>query len=162
MRKGMDMKSLKDLLDTAIEQEVESQKLYRQGADMVNDKETQQFLRRLEKEEIEHEKMLFNIKETRIYDLSVSVNDEELLQDVKTSHGSNQLTFDKEQTIEEIFEIALKREYMAQRRYEIARDAVVEDELKQLFQSLADQEANHHRDVEKQFNIIKGDFGPEM
>ncbi len=156
------MITLKTLLEAAIEEEQNAQQLYRRGADMVDDKETKQFLNRLENEEKEHEKMIFNIKETGLYDLDVQITNDSILDEIKQSHGNDSIAFDKEHSIEDVFEIALKREYQAQRLYTNIRDSVQQEELKKLFQGLADQEADHHRDVEKQFNLLKGIMGPEM
>ena len=56
------MKTLKNLLDVAIQQEINSQKLYRFGMTLVDDKESKQLLNRLVEEEVQHENMLYNIR----------------------------------------------------------------------------------------------------
>lgn len=156
------MFTLKDLLDYAIQQEIDSQTLYRRGAELVKDAATQQFLRRLEKEEVEHEKMLFNIRETGLYNLDVAFKEEHLLEDAKHSHGSNLFIFDERWTMENVLEIALKREYRARLIYEAAAQSAPDEEMKMLFKNLAAAEAIHHREVEKQYKLHRGTMGEEL
>jgi rubrerythrin len=156
------MKTLKDLLNIAIEQEVGAQKLYARGAEIADNEKTRQFLRRLEKEEIEHEKMLFNIRETGIYDLTLPIGDESVFEVAKNSHGGNSLEPNKNWKIKDIWEIALQREYLAQQRYLKAAAASKDEELVTLFNNLARDEENHHRVVEQQFKMQTGQMKEEF
>jgi rubrerythrin len=156
------MKTLEHLLDLAIEQEIGAQKLYAHGAEIATDEKTRQFLRRLEKEEIEHEKMLYNIKVTGMYDLTIPIHDESIFEIARESHGGNTMDMNKNWTIQDIWEIALKREYLAQQRYLKAADSVQDEELVTLFNNLAKDEENHHRVVEKQFKMHTGQMREEF
>ncbi len=156
------MKTLKDLVDAAIQQEKNAQALYRNGADIVEDQETKQFLNKLAKEEVEHEKMLFNIKDNELFDLDVPLKNEAVIDDTKSSHGDDDRTFEKDLSIEAVFEIALKREFQAQQVYKAAADSVAHDELKQLFLSIAAEEENHHKIIERQYAMFKGEMGNEL
>jgi len=156
------MFTLRELLDYAIQQEIDSQVLYRRGAEKVTDDKTRQFLRKLEKEEVEHEKMLFNIRETGMYDLGSIFTDRRLIELAGHSHGSNTFEFNESWTIDNILNIALKREFAAKTVYEVAAESAQDQELKTLFSNLAETEAIHHRDVEKYYKMHTGVMGEEF
>ncbi|HHJ52426.1 MAG TPA: hypothetical protein ENJ89_04460 [Caldithrix abyssi] len=156
------MNTLKELLDIAIQAEIDAQKLYRRGAQIAEDKETQQFLEQLVMEEVRHENMLFNIRETGMYDLDVEIPNEEIFEMARTSHETGQVNFEPDWDVEKILEVALKREFNAQKRYAAAAESVKDDELITLFRNLAEEEGNHHRKVERQYNLLKGKMGKEL
>ena len=156
------MNTLKDLIEMAIKQEQNSQKLYQRGMDIAQDDETKKFFKRLRDEEIEHEKMLFNIKETELYDMSVEINDPQLLEMAQSSHGSDDLYLPEDLTIADVLEMAMKRENTARIRYERAAKIAREDEVKKLLNNLAREEETHRLHVEKYFKMHKGLFGEEI
>ncbi|MEJ2543886.1 MAG: ferritin family protein [Calditrichaceae bacterium] len=155
------MNTLKDFLNLAIDQEINAQKLYKHGASVAKDEKSIQFLNRLEKEEIEHEKTLFNIRETGIFDLDIPIEDESIFDVALTSHGDRP-ELDKNLTIEQVWEIALKREYMAQQRYLKAAKAVKDDELIMLLNNLARDEEQHYKVVDQQFKMQTGSMREEF
>ena len=156
------MKTLRDLLDIAIQQEVDSQKLYRFGMEIVKDKKAQEFLKQLAEEEVRHENTLINIKETELYDLDVPVNDESVFPQIQESHGENQAELNENLTIEDILEIALKREFAAGKVFAAAAKAAKDRELITLFENLAKEEEIHHRRVEKEYRLLTGKMGEEL
>jgi len=156
------MNTLKELLDIAIEAEVNAQKLYRRGAQVAGDRETKQFLEQLVLEEVRHENMLFNIRETGMYDLEVEIPDDSLFETARRSHGSEDVNFAEDWTVEQILEVALKREFNAQKRYEAAAKAVDDPELITLFENLAKEEGAHHRKVQRQYSLLRGKMGDEL
>jgi len=156
------MKNLSDLLDLAIDQEVRSQELYRRGIDIVNDKETRFFLKELADEEVQHEKLLKNIKENGLFDLKAVVTDLSVFKHDEASHGPESIHFKPEWKMEEILELALKREFRANQLFQAMASTTVDKELKTLFLNLAEEEINHHRAVERKYNLQKGLMGPEI
>ena len=156
------MKTLNDLLEVGIAQELSSQELYRNGLTIVSDSETKSFLEELVKEEEEHEKVLLNIKETGIYNLDTVVEDESLWQKSSESHETKNQEFNENWTIEDVLTLALKREYRAQKIFETAAKASTDNELIELFTNLAQEEVNHHKNIEKKFKIKKGIMGDDM
>ncbi|GEM_PF-1835937 len=156
------MKTLKDLLDIGIEQERASQELYRNGLTVVEDKDSKAFLEELVKEEEQHEKLLYNIKETAIYNLNAVVNDESLWQKSRDSHATDDQPFNASWTIEDVLTLALKREYRAQKIFETAALAATDEDLKELFTTLAQEEINHHKNIERRFKLKQGLLGDEM
>ena len=159
---GVAMHTLKDLLDVAIQGEVNSQKLYQRGVEVAGDDEIRAFFKRLVKEETMHENMLFNIRETELYDLSVKVDDPDLFEAARSSHGSANIAFDENWTTEDILNAAMTREFNAMKRYKAAADATANLELKTLFSNLSEEESHHHRVVEHQYNLLKGLAGKEL
>ncbi|MBN1407466.1 MAG: ferritin family protein [Calditrichaceae bacterium] len=155
------MHTLKDFLNLAIDQEINAQKLYKHGASVAKDEKSRQFLNRLEREEIEHEKTLFNIRETGIFDLDIPIEDESVFDVALTSHGARP-DMDENLTIEQVWEIALKREYMAQQRYLRAAKSVKDKELAELLNNLARDEEQHYKVVDQQFKMHTGSMREEF
>ncbi len=159
----MRMRTLADLLDVAIQQEKDSQALYQHGLTLVEDNDAKNLLAKLVKEEIRHEATLTNIKATALYNLNLEIGNDAMFDKTGRSHGDNKAqNFDSIQTIEEILEIALRREYKAQMVFEAAADSAKDDELKDLMRNLAEEEKIHHREVDKQYRILKGEMGNEL
>ena len=156
------MKTLKDLLEIGIAQELASQELYRNGLTVVKDDDSRSFLEELVKEEEQHEKLLYNIKETGIYNLDAVVEDESLWHKSRDSHAADDRPFDESWTIEDVLTLALKREYRAQKIFETAALATTDEELKELFTNLAQEEINHHKNIERRYKLKKGTLGDEM
>ena len=156
------MNTLKELLELAIEQEVNSQKLYARGREISKEDEVKQFFSRLVKEEEIHEKILYNILATELYDLDTTIDDPSLFEMARASHGDNKAAFDPHWTIEEIMEIALKREYNAKKRYEAAARSTDDQELITFFTKLAEEETWHHKVIDKEYRLLKGLMGKEL
>jgi rubrerythrin len=155
------MHTLKDFLNLAIDQEINAQKLYKHGATVAKDEKSKQFLNRLEKEEIEHEKTLFNVRETGIFDLNTPIDDESIFDVALTSHGARS-ELNEKLTIEQVWEIALKREFMAQQRYLKAAKSVKDKELVTLLNNLARDEEQHHKVVNQQYKMHTGSMREEF
>jgi len=150
------MSTLKDILDAAIQGEINAQKLYQRGVDIAQNDEIKKFFEQLVKEETNHENILFNLKATEVYNLDVPVTDPELVEEIKNSHGNINVAFDESWDMNMVLETALKREFGAMNRYKKAAEASTDDELSTLFNNLSLEEASHHKRIEKQFNKIQG------
>ena len=148
------MGTLKELLDIAIQGEVNSQKLYQRGVDTAETDEIKRFFEQLVKEETKHENLLFNIRETELYDLDIPVDDPEMFDAARSSHGN--AAFDENWNTEEILAAAMKREYTAMTRYKKAAESTDNEELITLFTNLSAEESNHHKTIEKRYNMLKG------
>lgn len=156
------MKTLKDLLTVAIQQEINAQKLYRHAMTLVEGDEAKNFLKELADAEVEHEKLLFNIRETGMFDLDVEITDPELLKVAEVSHTTDEENFSTDWSMEKILDLALKREYRAQQMYEGAAKMVDDEEVVTLFNNLAAEEGNHHKNIERKFDLLTGSMGPEI
>ena len=154
-------KTLNDLLDFAINAEISAQKLYTEASDIVDDQSGKLFLTDLAKEEKGHQTMLESIKEMEIFDGSITVDEESLFEAGKDIHVTND-NFSKENDIEQVMLIALKREFKAKTRYEKMAEITNNDELKSIFSTLAKEEENHHKTISKKYNLQQGEMGYEM
>ncbi len=150
------MSTLKDVLDVAIQGEKDSQALYQRGVDIADDKKVKEFFQRLVKEENLHETILFSIKDTGLYDLTVPVKNPEVMNAVRDAHGVGTVVYEEGWDVEQILSVALKREFTALNRYETAANASTNEELASLLKNLSDEEAMHPRVIEKQYNVLKG------
>ncbi len=157
----MMISKLDDFLKLAIQLEISSQKFYQDAINKTSDREIQNFLRSLVDEEKSHEKILSSIREMGIYRVSTPV-------DQKTAMAiqqSNDLPFPElgaRPTLTEIYRSALQRETRAQQLFQHLARVTENEDLKELFINLAEEELNHHRRIEKEYRAQTGQFGPEI
>jgi rubrerythrin len=156
----MSIKTLGDLLEIAIQHEVSSQKFYQDSLEKTDDLKVQNFLKSLIEEEKGHERILLNIRQMEIYDDSVPV-DENLVNDALHSHDIEIPDLSMEPALEEIYEIALKRETKAYNIFKQMAVTVKNDELRDLFENLADEELNHHKNINNKYHAQTGQMGYE-
>jgi len=154
-------KTLNDLLDFAINAEISAQKLYSEASTIVDDPKGKLFLQGLADEERGHQTMLESIKEMELFDGKLIVDEESLFEAGKDIHITND-KFSKDNDIEQIMLIALKREYKAKTRYEKMADITKNSELKTIFSKLAKEEELHHKTISKKFDLQRGESGYEM
>jgi len=154
-------KTLNDLLNIAIDFEVSSQKFYKDALTKVTDEKVKLFLKKLVEEEEGHETMLESIKEMEIFDGSIVLDDTSLL-DMSGSTHKTEDKINSSSTIEDILNIALKREYRAKIVFEKMAQTTNNDELKSTFQKLAEEEELHHKEIAKKFSLQQGEMGYEM
>ena len=156
----MSVTKLGDLLEIAIQHEVSSQKFYQDSLGKTNDPKVQNFLKALIEEEKGHERILLNIKQMEIYDASVPV-DQNLLHDASHSHDIQIPELSVQPNLEEIYEIALKRETKAYNIFKKMADSVENAELKELFKNLAEEELTHHKNIDNKYHAQTGQMGYE-
>ena len=156
----MSIKTLGDLLNIAIQHEVSSQKFYQDSLERTGDLKVQNFLKSLIEEEKGHERILLNIRQMEIYDDSVPV-DENLINEAQHSHDIEIPELSVEPALEEIYEIALKRETKAYNIFKQMAATVKNDELRELFENLADEELNHHKNIDNKYHAQTGQMGYE-
>ena len=154
-------KTLNDLLDFAINAEIAAQELYSEASEIVKDQDGKLFLNGLVEEERGHQTMLESIKEMELFDGNLMVDEASLFEAGKDIHITKD-NFSKDNDIEQIMLIALKREYKAKIRYERMADINKNDEFKFIFSKLAKEEELHHRTISKKFDLQRGESGYEM
>lgn len=151
-----------ELLDIAIQHEVSSQNLYAGMLEKTNNVEMQNFLKSLVEEEKGHEDLLTTMKEMEIYDGSIVVEDTSLIKGVEQSHTTAKEPEAPPESIEQILELALTRETKAQNLFLTLAKSSKNEELKTMFENLAEEEMNHHHDIQKKFAMQQGTMGFEM
>jgi len=154
--------TLNELLDIAIDHEIDSWKLYEQLQAIVADDQARTFLKGLVKEEKTHEDLLYTVRHMEIYDGTVQIDASKVQQSVAGSHAaSKEITGDS--SINDVLELALQREHRAQTIFvQLAATPDLHAELKQLFEKLAIEEVTHHQNIQKKFAIQTGEMGYEM
>jgi rubrerythrin len=158
--KIMSENTLNDLLDVAIKAEVKAQKFYEEASIKFSDPKVQNFFRSLVNEEKKHERILLNIKEMEIYDGSVAVK-EDILEDARDAHEAENAKLSGDDQLEQIYEVALKREIKAHNTYKHIADLSQNEEIKALFENLADDELDHHKRIEMKYHAQTGQMGYE-
>ena len=153
-------KTLNDLLEMAIQDEITSQKFYLDGCSKTNDKTIHSFLTSLANDEKEHERVLKGVLEMEIYDGSITVG-AEFLEKGSGAHVTEGDEISAKLTLDQVFEIALKKETKAYLVYSHIADNLDDDELKKLFSGLAEQEQFHYKKIEQKFHARTGQMGYE-
>ncbi len=154
--------TINDLLTTAINHEVSSQKLYAELQAVVGDPAAVAFLGELVEEEKHHEELLLNVRDLELYDGSIAVSDAIVAQEVEASHGTAPVAVTADSSIEDVLELALRREHRAQQLFLRLAATDVHPELKELFEKLAVEEMQHHHQIQKKFAMHTGTMGYEM
>jgi rubrerythrin len=139
MRGSESYVSMAEFVAKAIEFEVESAEFYRDLADRVENHDSVETLRELEKQERDHASTL------RDYDLPE--DDDSRLQ-FKPRLSLNMPPAPKKTDVGTLFKHAIERERKSARLYDFASDLAAGD-FKQLLSSLADFERGHEEDLKR-------------
>jgi rubrerythrin len=156
------MKTLKDLLNMAIDQEISSQQLYRKGLELTENKDAHALLKQLIEEEINHQSILEGVRSSGMYDPSIIIKDESVFERAVLFHNDADDELPKDLNIDTVFDFALKREFNAVKTFKLLANAIDHPELKTLLSNLAKEEENHHYNVDKHYKLIKGLMGKEI
>lgn len=154
--------TLDDLLAAAIEQEIQSQEVYRRAHEQVSDVEAKAFLAELVAEEERHQRLLESVREMEIYDGSVAVPEAADLDAASASHGAKVADLGPAATAESVLETALGREHRARTTFARMAKAACHPELRTLFEKLAEEEDSHHRRIERYYRTSRGETVEEM
>ncbi len=158
----MKQRTLDDLLAVAIEQEIQSQELYKRAIGKTSDPATQAFLRTLIEEEERHQRLLESVREMQIYDGSVAVGEAEELELASASHGFPDQELEDAASVDAVLEVALAREHRARITFTRMAAVAKHPELQTLFKKLADEEDSHHQRIERKYRTDRGETIDEM
>lgn len=154
-------KTLNDLLDAAIKEEIAAKKYYYDARDKTEVAKLKEFFNTLANDEKGHERILSGVKEMELYDGLLLV-DEELVNNIE---GAHQIPDEKpidEMNIEEAMEVAIKKENKANKVYTHMAEMSPHEELNKLFSSLASDEKRHADSIERNYKIHTGQMGWEQ
>ncbi len=146
-------KSINDVLDFAIEQEQEAIDFYTELAKQAKSKDVKEIFLEFVKEEINHKSKLMKIKaegnlatisDDSVQDLLIS----NYLAPVKPSH---------DMSYQDTLIVVMKKEKAAYNLYKTLSKISTSQEMKDIFNRLAMEEANHKLQFEKEYddNILK-------
>jgi len=135
----MEYKSLKEIIEIAIEKEAEAFNIYNRAAEQATERSVRKLFEDLAKEEVKHQEIL------------QSLDTSELLGDIhipkSTESRSIDFLVDKPiesvDNIQDVFIFAMKRERLAQQFYEDTAKAVSDSQTQELLFLLAEEEKNH-------------------
>jgi rubrerythrin len=153
-------KTLNDLLDAAIRDEIAAQKYYLDALEKTNDAKLKDFFKSLAKEEKGHERILTGVKEMGIYDGSLSV-DENSVREIEGAHVIPDEEPIEDMSLERAMEVAMKKEAKATQVYSHMELSSTQEELKKLFSSLSSDERRHAKLIDEKYRIHTGQMGWE-
>jgi rubrerythrin len=154
------VKTLDDLLDAAIRDEIAAQKFYLGALEKTKNAKLQEFFNSLAKEEKGHERILLGVKEMGLYDGKLPV-DEESVQKIEGAHVIPEEEPLEKMTLERAMEVGIKKEYKASQIYSQMEETTTQEELKKLFSSLASDERRHASKIDEYYRIHTGQMGRE-
>ena len=153
-------KTLNDLLDAAIQDEIAAQKFYLDALEKTKNAKLKEFFNSLAREEKGHERILTGVKEMGIYDGSLPV-DEDSVEKIANAHVIPHEEPIEEMSLERAMEVAMKKENKASEVYGQMEQSSNQEELKKLFSSLSSDERRHASKIDEQFRIHSGQMGRE-
>ncbi len=133
-----EFKSIDDILDFAINSEQEAVDFYTQLADQSEREEMTEIFQQFAKEEMGHKSRLMNIKQTG----SFEVKDTEI-KDLKISDYILDVEPKPNMSYHDALVVAMKKEKAAFKLYLNLADRSPNEEMKNLFLSLAQEESKH-------------------
>lgn len=140
-------KSIDEVLDFAIESEQKAFNFYTKLANQSRNNEMREVFEEFAREEMGHKARLTEIKQTKVFSVS-----EQDVTDLKISDYVVQNEHSANITYQDALVLAMKREKAAYNLYTKLATKAPNDELKVLFQSLAQEEAKHKLRFELEYD----------
>ena len=142
---------LKQVIENAIKEEEYFYNFYKKSAEVAENPEIKEELLKLAEFEKLHKEKLETLNFEEIGDKVVpeklgviQITDEDIL-----------LPFEKFESLKQMFEFAIKQEIAARKTYEILRDSIDDEAAKEMFNKLAQDEANHEMVLTEKLNNLK-------
>lgn len=154
----MHSENLDEILDFAIEKEVEAADFYRTVAKEEHYADTSRMFQEFAGEEDKHKKMLHNFKDKGI---SASLENYELkwINDMQRSDYILDMEYQQGMPYNDILMLAIKREEKALKLYNECLDKVDSADSKKLFQVLCQEEAKHKLTLETMYDDYMAKMG---
>ena len=143
-----DFQTLDDILDFAIVQEIAAQAFYTKLSHEAPSKDMQLFYRTLVEEEQTHEKKLRQLK-SRTFDMAPPD-----LSELQKSGYLDALPISPEMSLKDVLLYALKKERSAKMLYGVMADNMKQQDLADLFKTLAAQEGKHADFFRKEYDDV--------
>jgi rubrerythrin len=139
----MENKKFMEIIEFAIDREEEAANFYRELQGMAKLDSSKIILKELENMEIGHKKVLLNFKNAGLSEYKPKI-----ITDLKISDYMMDVVTHKEMTYQEILISAIKREENALYMYKALAAETDNEEHKNLFNMIADEEAKHKLQLE--------------
>jgi rubrerythrin len=140
--------TLGEILDSAIRNEIKSQHLYRHLASVVAGRGGALFMQRLAEEELGHELRLRRLRSEGDVDIDLELHHPLMGEEVDRSHAVY-VTIDEAASVEDLLELAARREERARLLYERLSALMQESEAAGFFSQLALDERAHESAVRR-------------
>lgn len=141
----MEFKSVEEIIDYAMEKEQEAADFYEQAKDDKNYQAINDLLTDFAAEEIKHYTMLKNLKDEGEKLKSYTLHD---VTDLKISDYMTEINYKPGLSYQDMLHVAMKREEEAYKFYKGLIDKTDNEELKKVFQVLAQEESKHKLTLE--------------
>ncbi len=133
-----DFKNINDILDFAIKREQEAVDFYTNLSSKARNEEMKEVFKEFAMEEVKHKARLQKIKDEGIFEIS-----EEKVLDLKISDYTDNVTPSPELSYEEALRLAMNKEKAAYKLYMKLSTKTDNQNLKEVFLSLAQEESKH-------------------
>jgi len=143
-----EFKSVDDVLDFAISREIEAQALYLKLADMVETPEMAKVFSNLAATELEHKEKLQAIKAGQISIDEENVGNLGITDHVKSVEPHAKMSY------VDMLVVGMKKEETSRKLYSDMAEVTQKQELKELFQKLAQDEAEHKLRFEIEYDLM--------
>jgi rubrerythrin len=154
----MEFKTLRQIVDYAIEREKEAAAFYEEVSEMEYASGSRQMFKDFAAEERKHRKLLENIEQKGIAD---SLEDYEFkwIKDIKRSNYAVDIEYERGMPYNEMLMLAMKREEKAPALYnDLLRQAETADQ-KKIFKMLCQEEAKHKLALETMYDDYMAEMG---
>jgi rubrerythrin len=142
-----EIKTVEEVLNFAINAEQEAVDFYTGLAARSNNDQMKGVFTSFAKEEMKHKARLLGIRENGTYRMT-----DEKVQDLKIADYLDNVKISSEMTYQDALVVAMKKEKNAFRLYLLLSDNAENPEMKQLFLSLAQEEAKHKLRFELEYD----------
>ena len=140
----MSFLELEEIIDFAIEEELGAEKLYLNAAEMAKKENVKLFLKETAAVEKEHAEKLSSLKNSNFMIL-----EKPDLRNLKIGENLPQVELTEDSELVDIITFAIKQEIKAHEQYKNLSMLFPDEEIKKIFDSLANSELKHKNDLEK-------------
>lgn len=152
----MEFNSINDIVDYAIEKEIEAAEFYEEAAETIEMAGAREILKDYAAEERKHEQILKDLKENKA---RIDGYKFEKIQDIKRSDFLVEMTYRPDMNYEDLMRLAMKREEKANKLYLILAKSTDNEEHARFFTMLAQEELKHKNSLEKLYDDYMEQMG---
>jgi rubrerythrin len=142
----MDADTFDQLMQRAIQKEIEARDFYRQASERIADSSVKEIFAEMARQEESHRDQL----EVLRFDPTARVQFAKV-EDFGVAEESDSAPLSFDMSPKEAFQLAMKREQAALEMYQRWADAVEDGEIKRVYQELAEMERSHKARIEDLF-----------
>ncbi len=152
----MEFDSINDIIDYAIEKEIEAAEFYEEAAGTIEIVGAREVLKEYAEEERKHERILKDLRENKA---RLDEYKFEKIQDIKRSDYLVEMTYRPDMSYEDLMRLAMKREEKANQLYLTLAKSTDIAEHAQFFTILAQEELKHKNSFEKLYDDHMAQMG---